>query len=40
MKEYLKLQLEILYLDNIDVITYSNGKDNDIDDDNWFDEEV
>ena len=37
MKKYEELKLDILYLQNADIITYSNGKDNDGEDqENWF----
>ena len=36
MKKYVELQIEILKMCPIDIITYSNGKDNDTDDENWF----
>ena len=39
MKKYEELKLDILYLQNADIITYSNGKDNDGEDqENWFDD--
>ena len=39
MKKYEELQINILYMLNVDIITYSNGKDNDIEDEeNWFDD--
>lgn len=37
MKKYEELQINILYLKDADIITYSNGKDNDVEDEeNWF----
>lgn len=36
MKKYTEPQIEIYYLYTADVITYSNGKDNDTEDENWF----
>lgn len=38
MKKYLDLQITVYYFANVDIVTYSNGKDNDTDDDNWFDD--
>ena len=38
MKKYIELEMAVSYFANVDIITYSNGKDNDIDDDNWYDE--
>ena len=36
MKKYVEPQVEIRCFYAIDIITYSNGKDNDTEDDNWF----
>ena len=38
MKKYVELQMAVYYFVNVDIITYSNGKDNDVEDDNWFDD--
>lgn len=39
MKKYVELEMAVSYFANVDIITYSNGKDNDIeDDDNWFED--
>lgn len=38
MKKYLELQMDICYLENVDVLTYSIEKDNDVEDGNWFDD--
>ena len=39
MKKYLELQMIVYYFADEDIVTFSNGKDNDIkDDDNWFDD--
>ena len=38
MKKYLGLQMTVYYFANEDIITFSNGKDNDIKDDDWFNE--
>ena len=38
MKKYVELQMAVRYLANVDIITYSNGNDNDIEDDNWFED--
>jgi hypothetical protein len=36
MKNYVELQIDIIVMYSSDIITYSNGKDNDIEDDDWF----
>jgi hypothetical protein len=36
MKNYVELQIDIIAMCSSDIITYSNGKDNDIEDDDWF----
>ena len=38
MKKYVELQMAVYYFADVDIITYSNSKDNDIEDDNWFDD--
>ena len=38
MKKYVELQMAVYYFANVDIITYSNGKENDIEYDNWFDD--
>ena len=38
MKQYEELQMNIFYMKNADILTYSNEQDNDVEDDNWFDE--
>ena len=38
MKKYVELQMGICYMENVDVLTYSIEKDNDVDDGNWFDD--
>ena len=38
MKKYVELQMAVYYFADVDIITYSNEKDNDIEDDNWFEE--
>ena len=36
MKKYVELQIDIVKIYVSDIITFSNGKDNDIEDDDWF----
>ena len=36
MKQYEELQIMISYMGNMDIITWSNGQDNDTSDDVWF----
>lgn len=36
MKQYLELKMDIFYMEEADVLTYSNGKDNDTNDDDWY----
>ena len=38
MKQYVELQMDIFYMENADILTYSNEKDNDVEDGNWFEE--
>lgn len=38
MKKYVQPKVNIFYLCDVDIITYSSGKDNDVEDDNWFDD--
>ena len=36
MKKYVEPQIDIIVMYSSDIITFSNGKDNDIEDDDWF----
>lgn len=36
MKNYVEPQIDIIAMYSSDIITYSNGKDNDVEDDDWF----
>ena len=38
MKNYVALQVTVHFMDNADVVTFSNGKDNDVKDDVWFED--
>ena len=36
MKKYIEIQIDVFYMGEMDIITYSLGKDNDYDDEVWF----
>ena len=38
MKKYEALEMNITYIKNADILTFSNEHDNDVEDENWFEE--
>ena len=38
MKKYIEMQIDVLYMGEMDVITFSLGLDNDFDDEFWFED--